>query len=280
MHTSVCFPAQLVDSLRPQRSSKSKNNNKTNNNKQGGKGNQSGKNKGKRNQTESEDDLPSPRQSGGQGSPDGTPPPSGGKKKAFKNIKQQQREFQRLKKANKGKGGFSNFEMLDEDAEEQRRQAVLEVQLTKEEAQKQALAEALSAASRKGASSDDTASRGSLADADALEDVDEPTFSGFDLFEESDEQLAVRAHAHLFLSSHFYVFDQEKERRRLQALDEHNARLGGVDILAEKMATAAIDQQAEEEAIFADDTAPRCSYMGRYASFDPNELDAVIAFVH
>jgi hypothetical protein len=198
MHTSVCFPAQLVDSLRPQRSSKSKNKNKANNNKLGGKGNKGGKNNGKRNQAESEDDLPSPRQSGGQGSPDTSPPPSGGKKKAFKNIKQQQREFQRLKKANKGKGGFSNFEMLDEDAEEQRRQAVLEVQMTKEEAQKQALTDALNAASREGAGSDDAASRGSLADADALDDVDEPTFSGFDLFEESDEQSAVRASAHCF----------------------------------------------------------------------------------
>ncbi len=59
------------------------------------------------------------------------------------------------------------------------------------------------------------------------------------------------------------------------ALEEHNARLGGVDVLAEKMAVATIDKQAEEEAILADDMAPRCSYMGRYASFDPDELDAV-----
>ncbi len=59
------------------------------------------------------------------------------------------------------------------------------------------------------------------------------------------------------------------------ALEEHNARLGGVDVLAEKMAVATIDKQAEEEAILADDMAPRSSYMGRYSSFDPDELDAV-----
>jgi hypothetical protein len=73
-------------------------------------------------------------------------------------------------------------------------------------------------------------------------------------------------------------FHQEKERRRLLALEEHNARLGGVDVIAEKLATATIDQKAEEEAIFADDMAPRSSYSGRYASFDPGELDAVSAF--
>ena len=75
----------------------------------------------------------------------------------------------------------------------------------------------------------------------------------------------------------FYFSDQEKERRRLLALEEHNARLGGVDLSAEKAAIAAIEQKAEEEDILADDMAPRSSYAGRYASFDPNELDAVIA---
>ena len=74
------------------------------------------------------------------------------------------------------------------------------------------------------------------------------------------------------------LFQQEKERRRLQALEEHKARLGGIDPLAEKTAAAKIDQQEEEEAILADDTAPRSSYSGRYASFDPDELDAVVAF--
>ncbi len=42
------------------------------------------------------------------------------------------------------------------------------------------------------------------------------------------------------------------------------------------MAAATIDQQVEEEAILADDTAPRSSYSGRYSSFDPDELDAVM----
>jgi hypothetical protein len=69
--------------------------------------------------------------------------------------------------------------------------------------------------------------------------------------------------------------NQEKERRRLAALEEHNARLGGVDVIAEKLASATIDQKAEEEAILADDMAPRSCYRGRYASFDPDELDAV-----
>jgi|LauGreDrversion4_2_1035121.scaffolds.fasta_scaffold517546_2 hypothetical protein len=71
--------------------------------------------------------------------------------------------------------------------------------------------------------------------------------------------------------------NQEKERRRLVALEEHNARLGGVDAISQKLASATIDQKAEEEAILADDMAPRSSYSGRYASFDPDELDAVNA---
>jgi hypothetical protein len=50
-----------------------------------------------------------------------------------------------------------------------------------------------------------------------------------------------------------------------------------VDTLAEKMAITKIDQTAEEEAILADDIAPRSAYNGRYASFDPEELDTVIA---
>jgi hypothetical protein len=74
----------------------------------------------------------------------------------------------------------------------------------------------------------------------------------------------------------FYFSDQEKKRRSLLALEEHNARLGGVDLSAEKAAIAAIEQKAEEEDILADDMAPRSSYAGRYASFDPSELDAVI----
>jgi hypothetical protein len=81
------------------------------------------------------------------------------------------------------------------------------------------------------------------------------------------------ARRHVYIDSR----PQEKERRRLLALEEHNAKLGGVDTIAERMAIVTIDQKAEEEAILADDLAPRSSYSGRYASFDPNELDAVSA---
>jgi len=90
--------------------------------------------------------------------------------------------------------------------------------------------------------------------------------------------VAVRACARA-ARRHVYVDSglQEKERRRLLALEEHNAKLGGVDTIAERMAIVTIDQKAEEEAILADDLAPRSSYSGRYASFDPNELDAVRA---
>ena len=206
MHTSVCFPAQLVDSLRPQRYSKSKNKTKAqNNNKKGGKGGKGGKNSGKRNQAESEEDMPSPRAPAGKASPETSPPPSGGKIKQM-SYKQQQREFQRQKKANKGKGGFSNFEMLDEDAEEKRRQEVLERQKAKEDAETEALAQASGAANGDGAGSDDAAANGDgagsddaggAADAEAPDDVDEPAFSGFDLFEETEDQLAVRATARL-----------------------------------------------------------------------------------
>jgi hypothetical protein len=200
MHTSVCFPAQLVDSLRPQRYSKSKNKTKAqNNNKKGGKGGKGGKNNGKRNQAESEEDLPSPRAPAGKASPETSPPPSGGKVKTM-SYKQQQREFQRQKKANKGKGGFSNFEMLDEDAEEKRRQEVLERQKAKEDAETEALAQASGAANGAGAGSDDA---GGAADTEAPDDADEPAFSGFDLFEESEDQLAVRATARLL---HRFLF--------------------------------------------------------------------------
>ena len=72
----------------------------------------------------------------------------------------------------------------------------------------------------------------------------------------------------------FYFSDQEKERRRLMALEEHNARLGGVNLSAEKAAIAAIEQKAEEEDILADDMAPRSSYVGRYASFDAAQAKA------
>ena len=131
----------------------------------------------------------------GHASPETSPPPSGGKKKPFKNYKQQQREFARLKKANKGKGGFSNFEMLDEEAEEERRQAVLDIQKKKEEIDMNELSQALSATNRDGAGSDDAASRGSVPDVGALDDDDEPAF-GFDLFEESEDQVAVRSILH------------------------------------------------------------------------------------
>lgn len=202
LHTSVCFPSQLVDSLRPQRAvGKNKNKGKAVNTKQGGKFKNSNKNNSKGNQAENEEELSSPRASGGRGSPETTPPPSGGRKKAFKNQKQQQRELMRQMKANKGKGkgGFSSFEPLDEDAEEQRRQSVLESQKLKEEAEMQALSQgsqALSAESRDGERSDDAASRGSVADAEALDDDIEPTFAAFDLFEESEDQTAVRARMH------------------------------------------------------------------------------------
>ncbi len=193
MHTSVCFPAQLVDSLRPQRSNKSKNKTKAQNNKQGGKGKKGGKNNGKRNQAESDDECAAPEEPAGHASPETSPPPSGGKKKQFKNYKQQQREFARLKKSNKGKGGFSNFEMLDEEAEEERRQAALELQKKKEDIDMNELSQALSATNRDGAGSDDAASRGSVADVDALDGDDEaPAFGFDDLFEESEEDKAVR----------------------------------------------------------------------------------------
>lgn len=280
MHTSVCFPSQLVDSLRPQRSvGKSKNNSKTHNAKQVGKFKNSNKNYSKGKQAENEEELSSPRAFGGQVSPETSPTPSGGRKKSFKNIKQQQREVSRQMKANKGKGGFSSFEPLDEDAENQRRQSALETQKLKEQAEREVLShslQVLSAENRDGGGSDDAASRGSLADTAALDDDNDAAFS-FDLFEESEDQLAVRASAQA-LRCTVYSSVQEKERRRLQALEEHKARLGGVDLLAEKMAAATIDQQLEEEAILADDTAPRSSYSGRYASFDPDELDAVITF--
>jgi hypothetical protein len=200
MHTSVCFPSQLVDSLRPQRSAgKSKNNSKaqTHNTKQGGKFKNSNKSNGKGKQAEKEEELSSPRASGGRGSPENTPPSSGGRKKSFKNLKQQEREFMRQKKANKGKGGFSSFEPLDEDAEEKRRQSVLETQKLKEEAEIVELSkslQALNAKNRDGSGSDDAASRGSVADTAALDDDTEATYS-FDLFEESEDQLAVRASA-------------------------------------------------------------------------------------
>jgi len=193
MHTSVCFPSQLVDSLRPQRSAgKVKHKSKAQNTK-GGKPNKGGigKNSSKGNDAENEDEL-SPRASGGRGSPESSPPPSGGKKKQFKNQKQQQREWQRQKKANKGKGGFSNFELLDEDAEEQRRQSVLETLQEKKAADDEELSRGLSAEKRDGAGSDDAASRGSVADAGALDDVNDEPFA-FDLFKESEDQLAVRA---------------------------------------------------------------------------------------
>ena len=187
MHTSVCFPAQLVDSLRPQRSAaKNKNKGKGQANQQGGKFKKGGKNNNKGNQAQAEDELSSPRASGGRGSPETTPPPASGKKKQL-NIKQQQREWQKQKKANKGKGGFTNFELLDENAEEERRQAALEAQKVKEEA----LSEASSAHVRDGGGSDDAASRGSVADAAELDGDDEAPF--MDLFEESEEQLAVSA---------------------------------------------------------------------------------------
>jgi len=191
MHTSVCFPSQLVDSSRPQRSagkvkhkSKAANTNGANPNKGG-----IGKNSRRGNDAENEDEI-SPRASGGRGSPESSPPPSGGKKKQFKNLKQQQREWQRQKKANKGKGGFSNFEQLDEDAEEERRRSVLEALQEKKAANDEELSRGLSAEKRDGAGSDDAASRGSVADAGALDDVNDEPFA-FDLFEESEDQLAV-----------------------------------------------------------------------------------------
>ena len=72
MHTSVCFPTQLVDSLRPQRSNKSKNKTKAQNNKQGGKGKKGGKNNGKRNQAESDDEgaAAAPEEPAGHASPE------------------------------------------------------------------------------------------------------------------------------------------------------------------------------------------------------------------
>ena len=181
MHTSVCFPTQLVDSLRPQRSAgKIKNKSKGQvANKQGGKFNKGNKNNAKGNQAEAEDEL-----SGGHGSPETSPPPSSVKKKPFKNIKQQERELQRQRKLNKGNGGFSSFVPLDEDAEEQRRQSALQSQKAKEDA--------LFEASKNGGCSDDAASRGSVADAAALDEDNEAPFM-MDLFEESEEQLAVRA---------------------------------------------------------------------------------------
>jgi len=59
--------------------------------------------------------------------------------------------------------------------------------------------------------------------------------------------------------------------------DGKSNKQGGVGAGAARMADIIIDQTAEEDAILADDIAPRSSYSGRYASFDTGELDAVAA---
>jgi hypothetical protein len=59
--------------------------------------------------------------------------------------------------------------------------------------------------------------------------------------------------------------------------DGKSKKQGGVGAGAERMADIIINQKAEEKANLADDIAPQSSYSGRYASFDPDELDAVAA---
>jgi hypothetical protein len=195
MHTSVCFPTQLVDSLRPQRSAcKNKNKSNAHNSKQGSKFKSKGnKSDSRKNQASNEgEELQSPRACAGRGSPETTPPPSAVKKKQFKNIKQQEREWQRQKKASKRNGGFSSFELLDEDAEEERRRSWLVIQKAKEDSEKQTSSEGAGAHNHDGGGSDDAASRGSIPDAGALDgDLDDAPFC-FDLFEDTEDQKAVR----------------------------------------------------------------------------------------
>ncbi len=107
-------------------------------------------------------------------------------------------------------------------------------QKAKEDAETEALAQASGAANGDGAGSDDA---GGAADTDAPDDADDSssrhapglTFSTNRRISWLYEQL------HVYCIVFFSYLCSGKRAMRLVALEEHNARLGGVDVLAENV---------------------------------------------